>query len=469
MHVGILLACTIIFELFVLWRLRFDAVVVAIVLAGTCLNVDYLTYTSLGQRNYDGEAHLEYIRSIASTMALPDASSCVACGHPPLYYGLGALWSKTLHLGGWMPLELGLQWLSLLLFFAFVVFSLLIFRSCTAQATTMRLAAALVVFWPSSIINSVRVHNDALASPLMLAAMYFIAQWDRNGRSKDFSAALFISVLALLTKASGYAVGTALLLFTALRLRSKERVSRSLGQLLTATLALGTTGLLITVLRASRFPRTPCQAILGQACNGRYVPPFPDSASRFLSFHLHDFVSRLATIPEDPFLNRLAKSTLFGVIALGDPLSDARHELLAHWISWALLAMVAVCVVALPVLGRASLRKYRAYLGSVAIMVLFLLAFRLRAPNEFHEDFRHIFAALPPFCLCYAAVVARLGRYSKVAHRAGIALALLMIAMSIAFFARVPSAHAVRHVLERSRETNGHCTIPTASKRVRHG
>ena len=111
MHVGILLACTIIFELFVLWRLRFDAVVVAIVLAGTCLNVDYLSYTSLDQRNYDGEAHLEYIRSIASTLELPDAFSCVACGHPPLYYGLGALWSKTLHLGGWMPLELGLQWL----------------------------------------------------------------------------------------------------------------------------------------------------------------------------------------------------------------------------------------------------------------------------------------------------------------------------------------------------------------------
>jgi hypothetical protein len=199
------------------------------------------------------------------------------------------------------------------------------------------------------------------------------------------------------------------------------------------------------------------------------VPPFPDSPSRFLSFHLHDFVSRLATIPEDPFLNRLAKSTLFGVIALGDPLTDARNELLAHWISWALLAMVAVCVVALPVLGRASLRKYRAYIASVAIMVLFLLAFRLRAPNEFHEDFRHIFAALPPFCLCYAAVVVRLGRYSKVAHHAGVALALLMIALSIAFFARLPGAHAVRHVLERSREANGYATIPTASSRVRHG
>jgi len=438
MSLGILFTCTVVVELFVLWRLRFDSFVVAIVLAGTCLQVDYLTYTSVGERNYDGASHIAYIQSIASTWQVPDVFSCAVCGHPPLYYALGALWSKTVLLGGWMPLELGLQWLSLLLFFAFVVFSLLIVRSCTGRATTLRLAAALVVFWPSSIINSVRVHNDALASPLMLAALYFTAEWDKNGRTQDFSAALVISALALSTKASGYAVATALLLFTALRLRSTEQRSRSLKQFSIAALVLGTTGLLITALRTARAPRTPCQLILGSACNGRYVPPIPDSPSRFLSFHLHDFVSRLHTVPEDPILNRLAKSSLFGVMRLGDPFTDARNELLAHWISWGLLAMVTVCLVGLPLLGRAWLSKHRAYLGSVAIMVLFLLAFRIRAPNEFHEDFRHIFAALVPFCLSYAVIVARLSQYSKLLHSAGLALALLMIALSVAFFARIP-------------------------------
>jgi hypothetical protein len=442
MSIAIVLTCTIVVQLFVLWRLRFDAVVIAIVLAGTFLQVHYLTYTSITDRNYDGASHLEYIRSIASNLQLPEVFSCVACGHPPLYYALGALWAKTLHLGGWMPLELGLQWLSLLLFFAFVVFSLLIFRSCTAQPTTSRLAAALVVFWPSSIINSVRLHNDALASPLMLGAMYFIAEWDKEGRRKDFAAALAISVLAILTKASGYAVATALLLFTALRLRSTEARLRSVEQLTVAALVLGTTGLLSIALRASRIPRTPCQLLLGSACNGRYVPPLPDSASRFLSFHLHDFVARLAMLPEDPILNRLAKSSLFGVMPLGGPFSDARHELLACWISWALLAMVALCLLAVFLLNAASFRKHRAYLGSVAIMVVFLLAFRLRAPNEFHEDFRHIFAALAPFCLCYAKVVARIGRASKLVHYAGWALALAMIGLSAAFFARGPLAQA---------------------------
>jgi len=440
MGVGILLTCTIAFELFVLWRLRFDAFVMGIVLGGTFLYLDYLSYTSVGERNYDGASHLDYIQTLASTLRVPEVFSCAVCGHPPLYYALGALWSKTVLPGGWVPLELGLQWLSLLLFFGFLVFALLIIRSCTEQATTLRLAAALVVFWPSSVLNSVRVHNDSLASPLMLAALFFTAEWDKSQRSKHFTAALVISALAILTKASGYAVATTLLLVAAMRLRSSEVRSLALKQFTVAALVFATTGLLATMLRTSRMLRTPCQLMFGSACNSRYVPPLPDSPSRFLSFHWHDFVSRLETNPEDPVLNRFAKSSLFGVIHLGETFADARHELLARWLSWGLLAMVSVCLGGALLLGRASLGRYRVYAAAVAIMVLFLLAFRVRAPNEFHEDFRHIFPVLVPFCLCYAKLVARAHRYFKFLGYMGIALALLMIACSVGFFLRAPGS-----------------------------
>jgi len=437
MSIGVLVISTLLLELAVLRRLRFDWVVVAIVLTGTLLDLHYLTYTSVDQRNYDGPSQLEYIQSIASTWRPPEVFSCVACGHPPLYYVLGALWTKTVLLGGWLPLELGLQWLSLLLFFAFVVFALLLVRRGTTRLATLWLSAALVVFWPSSIINSVRVHNDALASPLMLAAIYFIAEWDRDGRAEDFRAALGVCTLALLTKASGYAVASALLLVIALRFRATG-VRKSLAQFAVSVLVFGTSELLVTALRVSRMARTPCQLILGSACNGRYRPPIPDSPSRFLAFHVHDFVGRLATVPEDPFLNRFAKSSLFGVQPLGDPFTDAGHELLGRLLSVGLLLMVGVCLFALPRLGRTGLHRYRAYLASVALMLLSLLAFRLRAPNEFHEDFRHIFAALVPFCFAYAAIVTPVGGRPKWWHGAGLALALLMIAGSVLFFARVP-------------------------------
>jgi hypothetical protein len=433
-----LLAGTAIVEAFVLRRLRFDWFTIAIALAGLLLCADYLTYTSVSERNYDGAAHIEYVRFMAQHLRLPDVYDCTACGHPPLYYALAALWSRVGFAGGWMPLELGLQCFSLLLFFGFVVFSLLILRSVTTKPTTLWLAAAMIVFWPSSIINSVRVHNDALASLLMLAAMYFIAQWDENERSRDFFAALVATALALLTKSSGYAVAVTLVFFAVLRLHSTGFHPVSIKRCAVAVLLLGSVGVVAVGLRESRNPTTVCQKVLGHACDGRYVPPHPDTLGRFVHFDVEDFVRRLDTVPDDTFPNRLAKSTLFGVAPLGGELGSERHEALAAVISLLLLAMVAVCVVALPVVRTMRFRTYRAYLGAVVILFVFLVAFRLRAPNEFHEDFRHIFPALVPLCLGYATIVERVGRFSKVVHYVGVVVALSMVVASVAFFARIP-------------------------------
>ena len=449
MSFWVLLACTVIVEVYVLRRLRFDGYVVAIVLTGTVLCADYLTYTDISERNYDTSSHVRYIQSIAQHLRMPDVYDCVSCGHPPLYYALGAVWSKVVLVGGWIPFELGLQWLSLLLFFGFVVFSLVILRSCIDRSPTLWLAAALIVFWPSSIINSVRVHNDALASLLMLAAMYFIAQWDGRERARDFYAALAASALSLLTKSSGYTVATTLVLFVILRLRSTGLRREAVTRCATAIVVLAGVAVLAVGLRESRRPTTLCQKVLGHACDGRGVPSVPDTLMRFISFDAPDFVRRIDTVPQDPFLNRLAKSSLFGMMDLGDEFDGARHKALAVLISLLLLAMVAACVAGLPFLRRARLRKCRAYLGAAVIMFVFLVAFRIRAPNGCHEDFRHIFPALVPFCLGYATVVERFGRLSKVTdgsvgrvfgwlHRAGVAIGLTMVLASAAFFARLP-------------------------------
>jgi hypothetical protein len=333
MSYWIVLACTAILEVYVLRRLRFDWLIVAMVLTGTVLCVDYLTYTSVSERNYDGSSQIKYIQFIAQHLRLSDVYECGPCGHPPLYYALAALWSKVVLVRGWMPFELGLQWLSLLLFFGFVVFSLVILRSTTTRPRTLRLAVALIVFWPSSIIHSVRVHNDALASLLMLAAMYFIAQWDRQGRTRDFYAALVASALALLTKSSGYAVATTLVFFAVLRLRSTGLHRATIKRCVTAIVILAGVAVLAVGFRESRRPTTLCQKVLGHACDGRYQPPIPDTPSRFISFDAADFVRRIDTEPLDPFLNRLAKSSLFGFKALGDEFGSERHKTLAVVIS----------------------------------------------------------------------------------------------------------------------------------------
>jgi len=428
--------------LFVLRRLRFDRRTIAIVLAGVALYADYLTYTGVADRNYDGTSHVEYLRAIAEHLHLPAMSACLACGHPPLYYALGAAWSRSVLAGGWMPMELGLQWLSLLLFVGFVVLALLVIRSAEGPRATQWLAAALVVFWPSSVLNSVRVHNDALASPLILAAIYFTARWDRQPSPRDFWLALVASALAILTKASGYVAAATFALFALVHLRTTAVSRRDVTRTAIALVVLGAVAALAVFSRLERSPHTFCQEVLGHACDRRYVPPVPDTPSHFVLFDLPDFIRRMDATPEYPkpdyFWNRFAKSSLFGVLPLGDPFQAARSRALAVAIKVLLLAMVTLCLCGAILLRPLPWRRYRVYVCAAASMLIFLVAFRIWVPNEFHEDFRHVFALLVPFCLAYALVVERLRRVSGAFYWTGVGIALLMMGSSVAFFARVP-------------------------------
>jgi hypothetical protein len=299
------------------------------------------------------------------------------------------------------------------------------------------------VFWPSSVINSVRVHNDALASPLMLAAIYFMAEWDRRGRARDFYWALATTVLALFTKSSAYPVAASLVCLAAWRLRRPALRRESFKLCAVAALTLTCAAVLPMVIRESRSPTTLCQKVVGLACDGRYVPPVPDTPSRFIQFDAAAFVRNLAApeLPErDLFLNRLARSSLFGVMPVGDELGAPRHRRLAPLIGLLLLAMVMVCAAGVLFVRRAWVEGHRVYLVTPFVLLAFLVAFRVRAPNEFHEDFRHIFPALVPFCLAYASVVEQLGRSSRLLRYAGTAIGLSMAVASTAFFARTPSA-----------------------------
>ena len=88
----VVIASTVLVELYVLRRLRFGWFIVATVLAGTLVNLDYLAYTSIYERNYDAPSHIVYIDAIAEHLRMPTEPLCVACGHPPLCHALAALW-----------------------------------------------------------------------------------------------------------------------------------------------------------------------------------------------------------------------------------------------------------------------------------------------------------------------------------------------------------------------------------------
>jgi hypothetical protein len=438
----VLSAVTAAIEVFVLRRLRFGWFVVALVLAGLLVEVDYLGYTPVSMRGYDTLSHIYYVDYVAEHLRVPPLDIlCTTCGHPPLYYAVAALWSKVVA-GAWIPRELGLQWLSLLLSFGFVVFALLLLRSFIERPATFRLAAALVVFWPSGILNSVRVHNDALASVAMLAALYFIAVWDRHGRRRDFYGALTACVLALLTKSTGYAVAATLLLVAMLRLRPAELRRQRMGQAALVLLVLVGAALLPMALRGPTSSPSLCKRVLGGAC---YVPPEAFVTNRpvnYLYFDLPGFLRDTSSLhyppAQDYFWNGVVKSSLFGVMRLGEDFDGGRHRVLAALLSVLLLATLAVCVVALLSSRTFDWQRHRVLIIASASMLVLLVAFRAVIPTPFHEDFRHIFPALVPFCLFYGKSVERLGRRSGVLYKSGVGLGLLMVVSSVAFFLRVP-------------------------------
>lgn len=422
-------------------RLRFDWLTIAIALGATALYFDYLGYTTITERNYDGSSQLDYIQIIAQQRRLPHRFECAVCGHPPLYYLLGALWSKVTLLGGWLSIERSLQWLSILLACGFVSFALLIVRNVLGAGAPARLATLLIVVWPTSVINSVRVHNDALAAPLLLAALYFTARWDERERPRDFVAALTMAALALLTKANGYTVSLTLLLLCSLRLRTASQRANGIKRCLALIAILGAAAATAVELRQGPREATTCEKVFGSACSGRGQPPVPDRLSRFVSFDLRQYLRGTDISADNPerdyFPNRVAKSSLFGSAPLGDEFAGKPRQLLAGVLASLLLILIAVIVLRLLLVRGLNLRRHRAYWLSVGVMVTSLLAFRIRAPNAHHEDFRHIFPVLVPLCIAYIASVERLGQRSPGLRRAGQLLALAMALASIAFFARV--------------------------------
>jgi hypothetical protein len=277
----------------------------------------------------------------------------------------------------------------------------------------------------------------------MVAGMYFIMKWDRQGRPRDFYATVAVSALALLTKSTGYTLVLALLALAAWRLWSTRLARKNIQQLLVAIVVLLGAAVLAVTLRPPGSPSALCGKFLGHACD---VPPFffvDNQPSSYLYFDLPAFLADTSSFAYPPkhdyFLNGLAKSSLFGVMQLGRAFEGQPYKSLAVLISVLLLVMAATCAVVLPFIRRSvDWRKYRALMLATVSMLALLVAFRMLLPTPFHEDFRHIFPALVPFCLLYAKIVERLAGWSKALHGAGVAVGLLMVFASVAFFVRIP-------------------------------
>jgi 4-amino-4-deoxy-L-arabinose transferase-like glycosyltransferase len=443
-------------------RARFDGGTIVIVLGGLWLYLGYLGYTDYGERNYDGGEQLRYVQWIIEHHSRPPASQCLICHHPPLYYALGALFyvffEKT-HLG---PPITGVQLYSLGCHLIFIGYAAATARRLLATKRELHLATALVVFWPYSIENTVRLHNDTLATTCMGVATYYVVRWAQEERGADLYMAALVTGLGLLTKSSAYVIAGAMFALLFLRFwRSRDKL-RYVRRAFVAAAILAIA--LVLNARGKDSPTSKnaplCHKILGNACDihqGQWVENKPKN---YVILDLKTFLAEPYALAERDgsgrayFWNHLLKSSLFGTHNT-TPDRETAYEFnraIAYAMNVLLLGMLAYMAVCSAAFARRKAwKRFGPALLILVSCVAFMMAFRAIIPAPHHTDYRHIASTVVIVSVFYAGAAGRARLTRPWLERVGRMIAVPFIALSIVYF--VPKHDLVirltTHVVKR--------------------
>jgi hypothetical protein len=172
---------------------------------GVLIRLIYLSYTNFQTRQHDalGETgHIGYVKYILENFALPDPNNGFEFHQAPLYYIFSTLWIKMGEFFGFSNLWNFLQLQSILFFTVFLFFTLLIFQKFITSKHNLFLVSALLIFWPSTILHSVRITNDQLVFAMFGGLLYFLLSWYQSLKLKHFIIAFIFFIFGMMTKST---------------------------------------------------------------------------------------------------------------------------------------------------------------------------------------------------------------------------------------------------------------------------
>ncbi|MFO0658869.1 MAG: glycosyltransferase family 39 protein [Polyangiaceae bacterium] len=383
----------------------------AIAAVGLCVSLIYLLQTPFEVRNSDALTHLQYVRYLVDQRALPDASLCTECHHPPAYYLLEAVGWKLLDIFGCASTR-GLQLISLGQWVFFLFFSVLTLKRLTQRRSEFLVLTALVVFWPYSIIQSARLNNDTLVDVSAAATVYFLLRWWDAPRARWLLAASAATALGLATKSSALILVGAVALTIVTRLfRGPHRgtLVLSAAPALVVLALTGGTWLGVRHQQGQEMTGT----VLGNANKALKHRP----ASYYLRFDpqemLHTPYAEITLLgtSEHSYWNQMLKSSQYGTMTQGKlppGLEHPRRELvhLENGMVMGLFALLFLGVAASGFrrlhIGPTDHRGYRYF--CVALVLTFVtsaMTFQLLAPRDYHVDFRFILPVVIPMSALY--------------------------------------------------------------------
>ena len=451
------------------WFYRKDKILMLIIFAGIGVRIFYLGYTDYNVRSNDADGHIDYIKYVAERFAIPRGEECWECHQMPLYYLIAGFFYKIFQIIGAVQLNFVLQCLSLAFFAVFLFFGVKTLKLIIKEKTYLRVATLILFFWPGGIINSIRISNDSLFYALWATCFYFLVNWIKEGKQKNFYIASVVVLLSLLTKTSGLILvvltGVALLLKVMLEINEKKKFfpkvfSSVISYKKEIIMFSLITALGLSVISYKNFFHfekigEPAQSrsffertVKNDSLNGALK--VGNNISNYLRFDVGMFNRKVFTSPwtdgggRQNFWNYLLKTSLFGEFD-----TDSYDKKGSPW-PWATyingLALVLFFTVILGAIfllfknlfylfkdnGNAALPLF--ILFSLFIPLAVLIFYRIRAPYACNNDFRFILPIMIPLSFIYIEWLKFWDEKWTLIKNLCISLIILMAISSLMFF-----------------------------------
>lgn len=184
-------------------KIGLSTLVSTFLLCAIVLRLYYLYHTPYYIRTHDVDGHLDYIMYIVHNFKLPQDNTCWQCYHPSFYYVLAAIWYHLSQFVAILQPYKALQFLSLLLNIGFLVYGLALLKEYLIKPWILFLVSVLFLFWPSLVIHSVRIGNDALVYAAYVASFFHFVRFLKTDAKKHFFLAIVFASLAFMAKTNG--------------------------------------------------------------------------------------------------------------------------------------------------------------------------------------------------------------------------------------------------------------------------
>lgn len=380
----------------------------AILLLALIPLLTYWSGTPWSVRSHDVgglDGHFAYVQWIADRLSLPRPDAGWTFYHPPLYYMAGAL---VVRLGDVFGLDRAilLQLFSLGLWLVFLVASAATMRRLLrGPGAGLLIATAALAFWPSGIIHSIRIGNDAAAYACCGLLAYCLIGWWKTGSRRALIGMGIFAVLALLSKTSVLAIVAVAGLATCWKVVWPGRAGRVAA--LKPVLWIGacvTLGVGLSVARnLYYYMRGELSGwLVGNEGSLNAALRVPVELKSFIPLDIPTFLTfPWANAWDDAsgranFWNYLLRSALSGEFSFAGTWS----HLMAWLMGAALLALCVLMLKRVPEAFAASpLARYRQLpmYGLLVLWLASLFALRIKTPYSCSNDFRYILPVLLPF------------------------------------------------------------------------